>query len=276
MDREKAKQLLELCRPGHEGDRLDPALAEAIIDLETDPELEAWFDEQQLVDARISDQFQSIQAPAGLKDTILAGMHLHAANKVTREAVDTAQNATPFPVQGRMRSRRIASWVGIAAGVGIAALFLLAFALLYLPRETPTSAFTQAEIPPVIQFLSDEIDTLNPSKFDKRDPNPENLRRFLASNQSPAPQSLPAMLKDVPTIGCLTFQFEGARLSMICFKNGAVYHLVTAEKASFPGEISKVPQIFELQDKAFRLWTEGKQIKILTIHGSKNDFPEII
>lgn len=270
MDREKAKQLLELCRPGHEGDRIDPALAEALAGLETDPELKAWFDEQQAIDTRISDQFQSIQAPTGLKDTILAGMHLHAVNKVSQEAGDTAENATPFPVHDRMRSRWIAPWVGIAA------LFLFALVLLNLPRETSAPAFTQAGIPPVIQFLSDEIDALNPSKFDKRDPNADTLRHFLASNQSPAPQSLPAMLKDVPTIGCLTFQFEGAQLSMICFKNGAVYHLVTAEKASFPGEISKVPQIFEIQDKAFRLWAEGEQVKILTIHGSKNDFPEVI
>lgn len=84
------------------------------------------------------------------------------------------------------------------------------------------------------------------------------------------------MLEGVPATGCLTFQFEGASLSMICFKNGAIYHLVTADKATSPSEFSEIPQLFEIQIKAFRLTSEDDQVKILTIHGSKNDFPGFI
>jgi hypothetical protein len=273
MDREKAKQLLELCRPGHQGDRQDPALAEAFARLDSDPELKAWFDEQQALDTRISDQLRRVKTPADLKSSILAGMHLHASNRGGSANGNSPENTTPFPEQpqqNRPRPRWITPWIGIAA------LFLVALVVLNLPSESPAPAYTRAGIPPVIQFLSSEIDALNPSKFDKRDPSAENLRHFLASTQSPSPQSLPAMLENVPTIGCLTFQFEGTPLSMICFKDGAVYHLITADKASFPGDLPEIPQIFEIQNKAFRLWTEGEQVKILTIHGSKNDFPEFI
>lgn len=271
MDREKAKQLLELCRPGHDGDRHDPALAEAFAVLEADPDLKAWFDAQRIVDASISEQLRRIDAPADLKDSILAGMHLHAANKSNpTEAESTTPDITAFPGQSRPRSGWVAPWIGIAA------LFLVALAVLNLTNDPPAPAVAQAGIPPVIQFLSDEIDALNPSKFQKRDASADKLRHYLASTRAPSPQSLPPMLEGVPTIGCLTFQFEGASLSMICFKNGAVYHLITADKATFPGESPEIPQIVEIKNKAFRIWSEGNQVKILTIHGSKNDFPEFI
>lgn len=270
MDRENAKHLLELCRPGHPGDRHDPALAEAFAQLDSDPELQVWFDEQQALDSRISDQFRRVDTPVDLKSSILAGMHLHASNEAKPANRDSSAKTMPFPGQGRSPSRWITPWIGVAA------LLLFGLVAFNLPSESPAPAYAQAGIPPLIQFLSSQIDALNPSKFEKRDSSADNLRHFLASNRSPSPQSLPAVLENVPTIGCLTFQFEGAPLSMICFKDGAVYHLITADKASFPGDLPEIPQIFEIQNKAFRMWSEGEQVKILTIHGSKSDFPEFI
>lgn len=270
MNREKAKQLLELCRPGHADDRHDPALAEAFAVLESDPELQTWFDARQTVDARISDQLRSVEAPADLKNSILAGMHLHAANKESPASGESGGETLAFPPQTQSRYR----WV--APCIGIAALFLVALVVLNLTNDAPAPAYAHAGIPPVIQFLSDEIDALNPSKFDKRDPSLEKLRHYLANNRAPSPQSLPAMLEGVPTIGCLTLQFEGASLSMICFKNGAAYHLITANKADFPAAASEIPQLFEIQNNAFKLWSDGGQVKILISHGSKNDIPEII
>lgn len=271
MDREKAKQLLELCRPGHCGDRLDPALAEAFALLESDPELKAWFDDQQTVDARISDQLRNIETPSDLKNSILAGMHLHSTNRTKGTNEEPSAKTVLFPDKGRPRASWIAPWIGIAA------LLLVALVALNLPSKSPVpAAYAHAGIPPVIQYVSDKIDSLSPSKFEKRDPSLEKLTHYLSSTQFPAPKSLPGMLGDMPTIGCLTFQFEGTPLSMICFKNGAVYHLITAERKSFPAELPENPQIFEINDKAFRLWTEDDQINILTIHGSKSDFPEFI
>ncbi|TVP79376.1 MAG: hypothetical protein EA353_06325 [Puniceicoccaceae bacterium] len=279
MTREEAQQRLELCRPGVPDDRQDPALAEAFALLESDAELSAWFEAQQAVDARISQHLEHIEAPADLEHRILAGMRLHAAHKPSHPSTDatqeTAENSTPFPSQTRPRILRFAPWVGLAA------LFLFALILLKLPSESPTPnayayAGIPADIPSVIQFLSNEIDSLRPSRFDMRDASVRNLQDYLTSHQSPSPQRLPALLEEMPTIGCVTFEYKGAKLSMICFKNGAVYHLITAEKASYPDELGELPQIFEIQDKAFKLWIEGDQVKILTIHGSQENFPEFI
>lgn len=272
MDREEAKQLLELCRPGHPEDRRDPTLVEALSLLETDSDLKAWFDAQQADDERISSELRSLTVPEGLKDSILAGMRLHAVDKAKEASTDPSARTIPFPGASRPRSRWQEPWVGIAA------LFLVALVVLNLPENETSPSFTSAHagVPPVIQFLANEIDALNPTKFDKRDPSVDKLRHFLASKQSPTPRSLPAKLEEIPTIGCVTFQFEGTPLSMICFKNGSVYHLITAEKANYPGELGENPQIFEIQNKAFKIWVEDDQVQILTIHGSQGDFPDFI
>ena len=55
MERDEAKAILELCRPGILKTKEDPMIAEALEMLETDAELNAWFEEQQTLDGRIAD-----------------------------------------------------------------------------------------------------------------------------------------------------------------------------------------------------------------------------
>ena len=47
MERNEAKAILELHRPGNTDDRDDPLIAEALQQLDTDAELRDWFDAQQ-------------------------------------------------------------------------------------------------------------------------------------------------------------------------------------------------------------------------------------
>lgn len=278
MQRDEAKQLLELCRPGNETDRQDPALAEAFALLDTDPELRAWFEAQQAADARISDSLNSLEAPADLKVGILAGMRLHQAN-ASKVPAPASENSVVFPqeqdasLRGHtQRARWRQPWIGIAA------LFAIAMVVLNLPKggSPDSESTTLAGLPPVIQFLSGEIDSLKSWHFDKRDGRPENLTAYLASHQAPTPNTIPDCLSKLPSIGCITFEYENAKLSMICFKNGNVYHLITADKSTYPDPLPEKPSLFECKDKAFRLWVEGEQVKILSVHGKKEDIPEFI
>ncbi len=275
MQRDEAKQLLELCRPGHDEDRQDPALAEAFALLKSDAALRAWFDEQQAADARISESINSIEPPSDLKASILAGMRLHQANASSEHA----EAAIPFPEQ-KIGAPRNSNW-WLSPWTGIAALFVIMMVILNVPKGE-SSAPNQANqpalagLPPVIQFLSQEIDSLKSRDFDKRDNQADHLQTFLASTQAPSPASIPDCLGKMPTIGCVTFEYEGSKLSMICFKDGEVYHLITADKATYPGALSTEPEVFQCKDKAFRVWVEGEQVKILTVHGTKEDIPEFI
>jgi len=278
MQREEAKQLLELCRPEQENDRQDPALADAFALLETDNELRAWFDEQQATDARISESLNSIEAPARLKAEILAGIRLHQAQSIQKLGpAETAGEAPASEASSFAGTPRAQAW-WLKPWAGIAALFAVIMAILNLPHDESSAPDSPAlaGLPPVIQFLSQEIDSLALRGFDKRDDQAENLRAFLASTQAPSPATIPRCLSTMPTIGCITFLYEGAQLSMICFNNGKVYHLITSDSVTFPAALPTQPEIFQTTDKAFRVWVEGDQVKILTVHGTKEDIPEFI
>ncbi|MGZ0656659.1 hypothetical protein ACWPKS_13730 [Coraliomargarita sp. W4R72] len=286
MNREEAKQLLELCRPGNTEDRQDPVLAEAFALLETDAELKAWFDEQQTIDAQISESINSIEVPADLKASILAGMRLHQAH-AAQAAPDTTANevvmeaAIPFAQPSAPRPRaadapRSRAWWQ-SPWTGIAALFVIMMAVLNVPKsEQPTNQAAVAGLPPVIQFLSNKIDSLSMSQFDLRDNHADNLQSFLASTQSPSPKSIPEYISKMPTAGCITYEYEGAKFSMICFKGGETYHLITADKATYPDALPLEPEVFQCSGKAFKVWVDGEQVKILSVKGTKENIPEFI
>ncbi|WPJ94235.1 hypothetical protein SH580_12400 [Coraliomargarita algicola] len=283
MNREEAKQLLELCRPGNTDDRQDPVLAEAFALLENDPELKDWFDEQQAIDARISESICAVEVPVDLKASILAGMRLHQAH-ASDTASDVASDASipfepsareDFPQDTSNTPQARAWWQSPWAG--IAALFVVMMAIMNVPKSSqPTEQAAVAGLPPVIQFLSNEIDSLRRSQFEHRDVQAEKLQTFLASKHSPSPQAIPDCLEKLPTIGCITYEYEGAKFSMICFKGGQTYHLITADKATYPDALPLEPEVFQCSGKAFKIWVDGEQVKILSVKGTKENIPEFI
>ncbi|MEN8662547.1 MAG: hypothetical protein ACN4GF_04165 [Lentimonas sp.] len=275
MDRDEAKNILQLCRPGNESDRNDPLIAEAIAMLDNDAELRAWFDEQQAFDADICEQMQRVEPPADLKASILAGMRAHqmeveptvAEFEGMQQQVDTVISQT-----------NSAWWRN--PWVGVAALFVFMLAIINAPSRNDTQVAQDdpalSGLPPILPFLSDQIDGMNIFSFDKKDDNAHQLQSYLASTGAPSPKNLCEQLAGTPTIGCVTFDYNGTKLSMICFKDGDIYHLITAEAADFPEACPKSPEVYEINDKAFKVWVEDDQLNILTIHGTKNDIPEFI
>jgi len=274
MKREEAQQLLELCRPGHPEDLMDPALAEARAMLEEDAELKAWFEAQQAIDAEIADSLNALEVPADLKASILAGMRLHQ----THAAPPESETSIPFPdaaAQSQSAEAQSPVWWR-SPWTGIAALFLVMMVIFNLPDGRQANQLAvNAGLPPVIQFLSDQLDSPGSWTFDKQDNRTDQLQTFLASQHVPSPQTIPDCLGKMTSIGCVTFEYENTKLSMICF-NGEVYHLITADKATYPDALPTEPRIFEIKDKAYRLWVDGEQVKILTVHGTKEDIPEFI
>lgn len=267
MDRAEAQNILQLCRPGNESDRQDPLIAEALTMLENDAELRVWFEEQQAFDAEIAAQLEAVTPPEDLKASILAGMRAH------RVHVESPKENAEVIVKTSAAWWRN-PWVGIAA------LFVFMMVIISAPKGTHNQQLAQngpalGGLPPVIPFLSEKIDGLKTWQFDQRNNDPAQLQTYLSSTGSPSP-SLCDRLANTPSIGCVTFNYNGTKLSMICFKDAQVYHLITAEKAGFPDTLSTQPQIFELNNKAFKIWVEGEQINILTIKGTKNDIPEFI
>lgn len=277
MERDEAKAILELCRPGNAEDRLDPMIAEALALLETDAELKAWFEEQQSLDSRIGDCYCELEPPADLKASILVGMRAHAENAkpvVEEEPIPFAQ---PAGSTSQVWWRN--PWVGVAA------VFAIMFFIVAVPREQPATELASAEsqvleanIPAMLQFLAGEIDavTSRERSFAKKSSQPAALQAYLASAGSPTPAKLPTAVDGTPSIGCFTFDFDGAKMSMICFKEDELMHLTTVCITDCEGMFTEEPAIYEIRDQAFRVWVEDGQVHILSVHGSKEKLPEFI
>ena len=295
MDREEAQYILQLCRPDNSEDRDDPLIAEALELLNQDAELRAWFEEQQALDTRISAKFNRVEAPADLKAAILAGMRAHAVqsqlligNKA--EGAEQDHHTSRFPQPANRSDQR----AGFRPWMGIAAIFAIAGVALVVPRnEAPTQLansdqpaaeatpiIATAGVPNMIEFLAQQISEFNGSKFDKRGEKVGELQSHLASTGMPNPAHIPQQLKQLTTIGCVTFDYDGTKLSMICFKNGQAYHLITVDKARVPNDCTpckgQKSKVFEAQQQAFKVWTEGEQVFILTTQGTEEDLADFI
>jgi hypothetical protein len=173
-------------------------------------------------------------------------------------------------------------WMGIAALLAVlTAIFTVPRSINDSPRQaTQTTATTAEVVPDFINFLADQLADYKRWDFDKQDNQANQLQSFLASTGMPTPGHIPALLNALPTIGCVTFDFDGAKLSMICFrKDDHVYHLITADKADkadFAKIIFDQPETYECSGQAFKVWAEKEQILILSVEGTKADIPEFI
>lgn len=282
MKRDEAKAILELYRPGNTDDAQDPIIAEALGLLETDADLKAWFDEQHALDARISDSYNEIEPPTDLKANILAGMRLHA---MQREAESASKAAIVSGKHDRMDHPTSSQAWWRNQWVGIAAVFAILFAIITIPREQSSEQFAdgspqplQAGAPALIQFLAGEIDAVTNKErnFAKKCTNPHNLQTYLASVGTPSPATLPNPLKNAPSVGCFTLEYNGIKIGMICFKENELMHLMTVKKTDCMNQISDQPAIYEIGDQVFKVWVEGEQVQILSVHGTKEKLPKFI
>ncbi|MEO0510008.1 MAG: hypothetical protein AAF065_09130 [Verrucomicrobiota bacterium] len=279
MERDEAKAILELCRPGNAEDLKDPMIAEAIELMESDTELKAWFNEQQLIDDRIGDCYCELEPPAELKTSILVGMRAHAQN--TEEAVKELEEPVPFTTPSGSTSQ---SWWR-NPWIGVAAVFALLFFITAVPRggqdtqlANIDTAALQADVPAMIQFLAGEIDAVTSRKrsFAKKSSQPAALQAYLASAGSPSPATLPAPVEDSRSLGCFTLDFDGVKMSMICFKEGKLVHLTTVCITDCGDLFSEEPAIYEIRDQAFKAWVEGDQVQIISVKGSKEELSKFI
>lgn len=309
MERDEAKAILELCRPGMADDQRDPLIAEALRLLDRDAELKAWFDEQQALDARIGEAFNAIVPPADLKASILAGMRAHTlrsegdgSGDFTPNQVSSSQVSGPEPfATSTLREPQGMESAGTASGVptgsrsqawwrkpwiGVAAVFALLFVIFAMPRDgaptqlaSPEDQTLQAGVPDMIQFLANEIDSIKSQKrsFAMQSDRPETLQAYLAGAGAPSPTNLPSPLRTKPSMGCFTLDYKGVKMGMICFNEDQAVHLITVEKSDCPKSFQPaVPTIYEVGNQVFKAWTDGEQVYIISTEGSKEKLPKFI
>lgn len=278
MQHDEAKSILSLCRPEHPDDRADPLIAAALEQLAQDAELRAWFEAEQIADAAIAEELGTIEVPADLKPRLLAAARAQRANTAPEQVLvfQEASAAQSPPRTARLR------WAGIAAMVAL--LFGLTTVLQRNARQTVP--LTQAEpatavaavAPDLIHFLAGQIEGLmrGERQLDRHDDSIEPLTDYLAQQNAPIPTCLPSACKQLQPMGCIQFDYNDCKLSLLCFKGDKVYHLITARAPRMDCPSTAQPQFYKVDKQTFKIWTAGEHLLILAVQGTREDLTAIL
>ena len=185
MNRDEAKTILLLYRPGP-ADADDPQIAGALGLAKQDPELTRWLAEHCARQEALRAGFRQITAPAGLKEQIISEQ--------------AAQEKVIF-----WRQRAI-----LAAAVVVALVVLAPLWFQHRGNEETFAIYRSRMVRVALQGYSMDLATNNPAQ----------VRAYLAQNRAPADYVLPAPLEKTAVTGCAIEGWQGAKVSMICFRTG--------------------------------------------------------
>ncbi|MBI5773510.1 MAG: hypothetical protein HZA89_07175 [Verrucomicrobia bacterium] len=240
MDNTQAKIILSTCRPGGQ-DADDPHFAEALDQMQRDPELAQWFAAERAMDAAIAARIKAVPVPVDLKAALLAG------RKVNRRAGWW----THPPV-----------WAAAAGFVLLLALGAMHF------RSSRALQFTEYQAH-VGRFL-DGLDRL-----DYQHAEAPALREWLAQHQGHANLALPKGLEGLTGLGCRVFEWQGRKVSLLCFKAGPggfrdEVHLLVINLADLPtAPPPGSPQFSKTGGWTLASWSQGGHAYILAGLGNQ-------
>jgi hypothetical protein len=252
MNRDDVKNILLLYRPDAV-DIVDPDVTEALALAKQDAELSDWFRELGTRQEILRAKFRQIQAPAGLKEQIIS-------EQAAREKIVVWRRTTVF--------------AAIAAAV-VVLLTLAVFRLQPLLNDNTLALYQNRMVGAALRVYTMDLATDDPAK----------IRDYLKQNHAPADYILPAPLEKVATTGCAITSWQGAKVSMICFRTG---------KALPPGEQSDLwlfvidrslvknappagpPQLAKVNRLITATWTQGDKLYLLGTEGDEQTIRQLL
>jgi hypothetical protein len=232
MNRDEAKYILRAFHlSGQDVD--DPQFHEALELTRKDPELGAWFAQEQSIDARLSEKFRAFQVPPNLRAQLLA------ARKI-------------IPVR---------AWWQRPVWVGAAACFLLALALSgWLLHSADQRRFSEFRT-----FVADSAAQLD--HLDLMSTNLVEVRKWLLDRKAPGDFVVPTDLKGRPSVGCRKFSWKGQPVSLVCFKIDGVgtVHLFVIDHPNLHNAPADANLEFAVSDNgiATASWSNNKFVYVL-------------
>ena len=241
MNREAAKRILLLHRPGLPGDG-EPEAVEAFSLLERDAELRRWFEVQQAAQAAIRREFRKISPPEAFKEQIISERPWHTRPVTARHLIVVA-----------------------AVFVGVIALGL--YWMGWEPREDRSFAAYRgrmvgtAQRTYVMQLATNDL---------------ASIRGFLEQDRAPGDFAAPNGLTNATPTGCLTVSWRGSPVAMICFKTGQplpagqasdLWFFVIDHAVVPDAPASTTPQFAEFNHVTTASWTRGGKTYVLAVAG---------
>lgn len=225
MTNDEAKFILQAYRPDGR-DASDPQMAPALAQARTDPRLGEWFGREQAHAAAVAAKLGEVAPPAGLRDAILAG------GRASRPGVSSRAGW------------RLPAWLGLAA-----AIMAIVGAGWWWGVPADGATFEEFAINTVGRGF----------RLQKHSADVGELKHWLAQQQGPLPEALPAEFAQLRALGCRTLRYRTSDVSLVCFEQGGrEFHVFVARRAELPHEVAPLTPHFRREGKlAAAAWSDA-------------------
>ena len=231
MNRDEAKKVLLLYRPGQE-EPYDGEFEQALDLARHDAELGRWFEQHKRFQEAMQAKFRQIEAPAHLKQALLANQ------KIVR-----------LPA----RSRHAPVWLTAAAAV-----FIGLAVLRFWPNPSPPDRFED------YQAMMVSKATLQYG-MEFRTHDKEQLRRMIASKGGPGDYSLTKGLEKLPLTGGGSLRWRSNPVAMVCFDRGTnnMLFLFVMKSSAVKDPPPQTPHLTRVSSMVTSSWTSGDKTYVL-------------
>jgi hypothetical protein len=251
VNREEVKIILQLYRPDT-ADAEDPQIADALALAKNDPELVLWLEEHCARQNVLREKFRQITAPAGLKEQIIS-------------------ERTVFSKQNSRREKIVLVAALTAIFVSLAVL-----AVLYFPHGNSGNENDFNTLGNYVNQM--EGVAISGYAMNLATNDLSQIRAYLAQNFSPSDYTLPAPLEKTDTSGCAIQDWQGQKVSMICFRTGKPLPpkqqgdlwLFVVDRASVKGAPdATTPQFEKVNQLVTATWTQDGKLYLLATQGDE-------
>jgi anti-sigma factor RsiW len=259
MDREEARLILQSCRPGDQ-DAGDPQFAEALALAKSDPELAAWFAEQQKFDAQVRDAIQSLPVPLDLKATILAG-----ENPPLQKIVELPEAAW---------WRKLFLFMSPVSWAMAATILIFLGLAIFFNQSKGGARFADYSARMVFAAVNDK------NHVDVDNSDMKQVVAWLGEHHGENNFVLPVALNgEKGLMGCRVLDWHGQKISMLCYglKNSGHVDLFVADAKIF-SDAPPVdqPQFASSGGMPTASWSHDGQVYLLVGHNSGTDLEKVL
>jgi len=237
MTNEEAEFMLQGYRPNG-ADANNEAFADALAQADRDPTLNTWFEREQAFDATVAAKLSMIAAPAGLRESILAGTKI------------SSQPAEPTS----SRAWWLQPWsIGLVAVAAVA----LAFTVTLSEPENKLAALPSFN--PVLKVALADYGGAHIKGVHAEDLG--SFGEWLMDDENQLGGSvMPVNLDELREFGCRKVNVAGHEVFEICFQRESDwYHVFIAPRESFdPEAIYTKPMFHESGEFIAASWTDDK------------------
>ena len=233
MNSQEAKFILGSARPNG-ADACDTVFREALEQARNDSGLRDWLAREQAFDATISSKLNEVQAPAGLREAILAGARASAVEAPRR-------NWWQQP-----------ALIAMAASLAVIAAVTLA---LWPKSADASRAFTEFAL----------TDAVHSENHGGKGEKVGALQAALGQPSIRLGDRLPVDFATLRKTGCRTIGFKGHDVLEVCFqRDGVWFHCYIAQRTDFPSlAAAAVPALFDHGTLSGATWADAGHLYVV-------------